>query len=545
MHWTMANLFVMVLAILLFTQLSPSSAAEYHDYSPHRGLPSDIGDSHQSITAIQTHETQKESGNSTSNFAELDQMNIDSVSVNNTELLDPNNTTTAESSVIYHNDNATVDSINISFDKNESIKVGIPEEVVINRTVTEQYEEDTTKIYNRKSSSSSYAKYFAKYLQRGVSVSKQKYLALSFVNGIYHTESDWKRISEYLNQLFGLKVRSFYNPTSGWWVSDATKAGFELALKRNDVATAKLLAEHLKGILHELGHKGRILHLAHSGGAILTYLAAKHHLNSTEKSRIDVATFGGGRSITRKYFNGRIVNYYAKNDPLLLLDGRAAKLMKVAVDNNTYYSNNPISGVNASWSNISYSQVWDRKHNTSFIYLQALANNPLSDHSMEGPTYRLALQMEAEVFKTRVIEMVALDAMQNDWLRLLRKQAANVTGYRYFWSDPLFSIRNKQKKADPIKASNGEIIARKILQFRKISAKFTGIHGIFSGKYNPNPSNATDIVIRTRSSYIGAGMAKLKKYLWDWTKGAEDGDGKGAIEYETDPAVEQTQFNQS
>jgi hypothetical protein len=40
-------------------------------------------------------------------------------------------------------------------------------------------------------------------------------------------------------------------------------------------------------------------------------------------------------------------------------------------------------------------------------------------------------------------------------------------------------------------------------------------------------------------------MAKLKKYLWDWTKGAEDGDGKGAIEYETDPAVEQTQFNRS
>ena len=515
------RLLLVLLAALAIVGRSPSSASDYHDNSAHAaaGLPSNRVDvsSNEAIPVVTiAGDTQKENGDRTGDLAATHETNIENNYLNITGPVVPNTTITIESSVtrLSGNEIDVVDSINITLDKNKSIDAEF-QGVVVDRTPAE-YEYHSTKITNRKLS---YAKYFAKYLHRGVNVSKQKYLALSFVNGIYHTESDWKRISEYLNQLFGLKVRSFYNPTSGWWVSDATKAGFELALKRNDVATAKLLAEHLKAILHELGHKGRILHLAHSGGAILTYLAAKHHLNSTEKSRIDVATFGGGRSITRKYFDGRIVNYYAKNDPLLLLDGRAAKLMKVAVDNSTYFSNSPIYGINASWNNISYSQVWDRKHNTSFIYLQALANNPLSDHSMEGPTYRLALQMEAEVFKTRVIEMVAIDAMQNDWLRLLRKQAANITGYRHFWSDPFYSIRSKRKRVDHVKASSDESIARKVLLIRKLSAKFTGIHGMFSGKYNiGNTTNNASI----HSSYFSEGIARLKAYLWDRHKSPED-----------------------
>lgn len=515
------RLLLVLLAALAIVGRSPSSASDCHDNSAHAaaGLPSNRVDvsSNEAIPVVTiAGDTQKENGDRTGDLAATHETNIENNYLNITGPVVPNTTITIESSVtrLSGNEIDVVDSINITLDKNKSIDAEF-QGVAVDRTPAE-YEYHSTKITNRKSS---YAKYFAKYLHRGVNVSKQKYLALSFVNGIYHTESDWKRISEYLNQLFGLKVRSFYNPTSGWWVSDATKAGFELALKRNDVATAKLLAEHLKAILHELGHKGRILHLAHSGGAILTYLAAKHHLNSTEKSRIDVATFGGGRSITRKYFDGRIVNYYAKNDPLLLLDGRAAKLMKVAVDNSTYFSNSPIYGINASWNNISYSQVWDRKHNTSFIYLQALANNPLSDHSMEGPTYRLALQMEAEVFKTRVIEMVAIDAMQNDWLRLLRKQAANITGYRHFWSDPFYSIRSKRKRVDHVKASSDESIARKVLLIRKLSAKFTGIHGMFSGKYNiGNTTNNASI----HSSYFSEGIARLKSYLWDRRKRPED-----------------------
>lgn len=158
-------------------------------------------------------------------------------------------------------------------------------------------------------------------------------------------------------------------------MSDATKAGLELALKRNDVATAKLLTEHLRAVLRDLGPRGRVLHLAHSGGAILTYLAAKHHLTAEEKGRIDVATFGGGKSITRKYFRGRTVNYYSRNDPLLLLDQRAARLSKLAL------------------SGTLFAEVKDIKHNTTFVYLSPLGNNPLIDHSMGGPTYQVCLPL--------------------------------------------------------------------------------------------------------------------------------------------------------
>jgi hypothetical protein len=59
-------------------------------------------------------------------------------------------------------------------------------------------------------------------------------------------------------------------------------------------------------------------------------LPYRYHLSTAETDRIDVSTFGGGRSITQKYFRGRIVNYYARNDPLVMLDRRAGKLMKLA-----------------------------------------------------------------------------------------------------------------------------------------------------------------------------------------------------------------------
>ena len=62
----------------------------------------------------------------------------------------------------------------------------------------------------------------------------------------------------------------------------------------------------------------------------MTYLCAKYHLTREETDRIDVATFGGGRSITRKYFSGRVVNYYALNDPLVLIDKRANQLARQA-----------------------------------------------------------------------------------------------------------------------------------------------------------------------------------------------------------------------
>lgn len=55
--------------------------------------------------------------------------------------------------------------------------------------------------------------------------SSKLYMAISFVNGIYHSEDEVNELSDYLKQQFKGEVRPFYNPSSGSWVKDATKAG--------------------------------------------------------------------------------------------------------------------------------------------------------------------------------------------------------------------------------------------------------------------------------------------------------------------------------
>lgn len=157
-------------------------------------------------------------------------------------------------------------------------------------------------------------------------------------------------------------------------------------------------------VLREVGPKGRVVHLAHSGGALLTYLVAKYHLKCVRPScpffhlfmypcqlviqplnniqnreedrrRIDVVTFGGARSITQKYF-AKATNYYARNDPILLVNRRAMALMQQVI--------NQTDG-----------EVIYLKHNTSFVFLQGRAGDALTDHSLVGPTYLTALQREA------------------------------------------------------------------------------------------------------------------------------------------------------
>ena len=43
----------------------------------------------------------------------------------------------------------------------------------------------------------------------------RKFIRISFVNGIFHSEDEWRRITEDLEATFGLEVRPFYNPSSG------------------------------------------------------------------------------------------------------------------------------------------------------------------------------------------------------------------------------------------------------------------------------------------------------------------------------------------
>lgn len=311
---------------------------------------------------------------------------------------------------------------------------------------------------------------------------------ITFVNGIYHSEQDVANITNYLKDAFNFDVRSFYNPSSGSWVMDAYNAGYGLVLRPSDLVLAKQLASHLRNALNDVRPDGgRVLHIAHSGGAILTYLAAKYHLTSSETNRIDVITLGGGRSLTHKYFRGRVYNYYARNDPVLLVDNRASRLLRKA-------------------TNATYALVRDAKHNTTFVYLEALARDPIFDHAMEGPTYRKALQWEALQLRERVQHRRQREAREKDIIRRIRKRTARYTGLHHFWGGK--ELRNGER------GLNGTSIRLSGRMVRKYAAQYTGMRGVISGKYrrqslgvNPlvmmdSNTNRTDLLLGTNETAL-------------------------------------------
>ena len=173
----------------------------------------------------------------------------------------------------------------------------------------------------------------------------------------------------------------------------------------------------------------------------MTYLAARYHLTANETSRIDIATFGGGRSITRKYFTGgRIVNYYSQNDPLLMVDKRASLLSKML---NASTSRSVINGA----QNATYNEIRDMKHNTTFVFLDGQLNHPIRDHGMEGPTYLLALQLEALEHKKRMTQLSTSVQTQKYYMRLGRKRIAKITGIHHFWEGVPFTVRSMRKRS--------------------------------------------------------------------------------------------------
>lgn len=50
------------------------------------------------------------------------------------------------------------------------------------------------------------------------------------------------------------------------------------------------LGDHLGQAVEDVG-KGRVLHIAHSGGALLTYLAAQHHLSKRYVKLFNINAF--------------------------------------------------------------------------------------------------------------------------------------------------------------------------------------------------------------------------------------------------------------
>jgi len=128
---------------------------------------------------------------------------------------------------------------------------------------------------------------------------------------------------------------------------------------------------HLKDAVASVGRRGKVIHIAHSQGALLTSLATKQ-LSPLEMSQIEVMCFGGAEVVQRTPTTpfSRCINYYSGNDPLLVLVPRATQALR--------------SGFVV---------------NEEFCFLTPRVGDPITDHSLLGPTYAQALAWEGQRYQ--------------------------------------------------------------------------------------------------------------------------------------------------
>lgn len=127
---------------------------------------------------------------------------------------------------------------------------------------------------------------------------------VSWINGIAHTPSDAKETAERMSSLFGGETIHYcHNPTSMTkpsdtlgYVRDLTQCTQQLRFGKETQEVLDL-TNHLRELCRKTGRYGRVLHLAHSQGALITYLAAKK-LTEEERRKIEIVCFGGAAAIT-------------------------------------------------------------------------------------------------------------------------------------------------------------------------------------------------------------------------------------------------------
>jgi pimeloyl-ACP methyl ester carboxylesterase len=196
-------------------------------------------------------------------------------------------------------------------------------------------------------------------------------------SGIGYNQDHMKYEAPQISKFFGGKrVHYYHNPTA--MASEDDLAGYYKDLTQ--AGTQKLgritrevngLVQHLRDALDAVGKQGRVIHLAHSQGALLTFLASKQLL-PREMEQIEVLAFGGAaalRSTPQTPFE-RCVNYYSVNDPLLFVVPAAEQALR--------------SGL-----------VVDRE----FCFLAPRVGDPIADHHLLGPTYASALAYEGKRFQ--------------------------------------------------------------------------------------------------------------------------------------------------
>ena len=205
---------------------------------------------------------------------------------------------------------------------------------------------------------------------------------LTWVNGIAHLPEHMKDPTFVISTIFGgVNVDYCHNPSSMTsesdyigFVKDGIQASTHVVMGRL-TPEVDILVEHLRGALSKVGRNGRVIHIAHSQGSVITWLAAQR-LTPEECKRIEIISFGGAATIcTSEFPFARCINYYAVNDPILNVVPSAVRALK---------------------SGFSFGDGMQQE----IIFLASRTGDPVTDHGLLNPTYLEALVWEGQRYQS-------------------------------------------------------------------------------------------------------------------------------------------------
>lgn len=156
---------------------------------------------------------------------------------------------------------------------------------------------------------------------------------------------------------------------------------------------------HLKDAVKEAGPKGKVIHIAHSQGALITSLAVKR-LTKQEMSQMEIICFGGAAAMesTASSPFARCINYYSVNDPLLFVVPSAAKALRSGFMGVGGIKHHKGGGGQSTASSLA--ALVDPNAEPEFVFLTPRSGYPIQDHGLFGPTYIDALRWEGRRYVT-------------------------------------------------------------------------------------------------------------------------------------------------
>ena len=152
-------------------------------------------------------------------------------------------------------------------------------------------------------------------------------------------------------------------------------------------------SSHLKDAVKAVGPNGKVIHIAHSQGALITSLALRG-LTKTEMSQMEIISFGGAAALrrSREHPFVRCVNYYSVNDPLLFVVPSAVKALQ--------------SGFLQGSTSTGDEDDVEVGEESEFVFLTPRSGDPIEDHGLLGPTYIEALIWEGKRYQQYYIPIV-------------------------------------------------------------------------------------------------------------------------------------------